>query len=58
MVLSVLFRSIAAREPYIAGLGWFNLRDEPRSMPSGLTTGLMTYEGVRKPAFYAYKDVR
>jgi len=49
---------IAAREPYIAGLGWFNLRDEPRSMPSGLTTGLMTYDGVRKPAFYAYKRVR
>jgi hypothetical protein len=49
---------IAAREPYIAGLGWFNLRDEPESMPLGLTTGLMTYEGVRKPAFFAYKRVR
>jgi hypothetical protein len=49
---------IAAREHYIAGLGWFNLRDEPTSMPLGLTTGLMTYEGVRKPAFYAYKRVR
>jgi len=49
---------IAARESYIAGLGWFNLRDEPASSPNGLTTGLMTYEGVRKPAFYAYKRVR
>jgi hypothetical protein len=49
---------IAAREHYIAGLGWFGLRDEPASMPLGLTTGLMTYAGVRKPAFYAYKRVR
>jgi hypothetical protein len=50
--------AIAAREHYIAGLGWFSLRDEPASMPRGLTTGLMTYAGVRKPAFYAYKRVR
>ncbi len=49
---------IAASHDYIAGLGWFNLRDEPASMPLGLTTGLMTYEGVRKPAFRAYKRVR
>ncbi len=50
--------AIAAREPYIAGLGWFSLLDEPRSVPRHLTTGLMTYRGVRKPAFYAYKRVR
>jgi hypothetical protein len=49
---------IAAGQRYIAGLGWFSLRDEPRSTPGALTTGLMTYSGVRKPAFYAYKRVR
>jgi len=49
---------IAASQSYIAGLGWFNLYDEPASMPLGLTTGLMTYEGVRKPAFRAYRRVR
>jgi hypothetical protein len=49
---------IAASQSYIAGLGWFNLYDEPASMPLGLTTGLMTFEGVRKPAFRAYRRVR
>ena len=47
-----------ARKPYVSGLGWFNLHDEPVTTPRGLTTGLMTYEGVRKPAFRAYKRVR
>jgi hypothetical protein len=49
---------IANRTRYIAGLGWFNLHDEPATQPYGLTTGLMTYEGTRKPAFYAYRRVR
>jgi len=46
-----------ARKPYIAGLGWFNLLDDPVTIPSHLTTGLMTYEGKRKPAYRAYKRV-
>lgn len=47
-----------ARKRYIAGLGWFNLLDERTSVPRHLTTGLMTYEGVRKPAYRAYRRVR
>jgi hypothetical protein len=43
---------------WFSGLGWFNLLDEPTSEPRGLTTGLMTYEGKRKPAFYAYRRAR
>jgi hypothetical protein len=44
-----------AKRVHAAGLGWFNLYDEPASNPIGLTTGLMTYEGVRKPSYRAYK---
>ena len=36
---------IAHRSPFIAGLGWFSLLDEPPSVPDGLTTGLMTWDG-------------
>lgn len=43
--------------PYIRGLGWFSLLDEPKSVSNGLTTGLMEYEGRRKPAYWAYRDV-
>jgi len=46
-----------ARKPYIAGLGWFNLLDDPISVPNHITTGLMTYEGKRKAAYRAYKRV-
>ena len=46
---------IANRSPFVAGLGWFNLLDEPPSVPDGLTTGLMTWDGRPKPAYYAYK---
>lgn len=46
-----------ARQPYIAGLGWFNLLDDPVTVPKHLTTGLMTYEGKRKPAYRAYKRI-
>ena len=55
--LTAAFR-IANHTPGISGLGWFNLYDEPASTPDGLTTGLMTYEGQRKPAFYAYERAR
>jgi hypothetical protein len=44
-----------ARKVRAAGIGWFNLLDEPASEPLGLTTGLMTYEGERKPAWRAFR---
>jgi hypothetical protein len=47
-----------ARQPYVAGLGWFNLLDEPPSVANGLTNGLMTYDGKRKPAYAAYRAAR
>jgi hypothetical protein len=47
-----------AKRVRAAGLGWFNLYDEPATNPVGLTTGLMTYEGRRKPAYHAYKRLR
>ncbi len=43
---------------YVAGLGWFDLADEPRSVPDGLTTGLMTWHYKPKPAFFAYEHAR
>lgn len=52
--LSAAYR-IACREPYIAGLGWIGLLDAPASEPRGVTFGLMTHRGQRKPAYYAYK---
>ena len=48
---------IATRHSWISGLGWFNLLDEPATQADGLTTGLLTYEGERKPAYRAYKRV-
>ena len=44
-----------ARRVGASGIGWFNLQDQPASDPSGLTTGLMTYEGARKPAYRAFR---
>jgi hypothetical protein len=55
--LTKAFR-IAGSASYVSGLGWFNLHDEPASILDGLTTGLMTYEGERKPAFAAYQAAR
>ncbi|MCA1835594.1 MAG: hypothetical protein LC721_04375, partial [Actinobacteria bacterium] len=55
--LSAAYR-IAWREPYIAGLGWIGLLDDPVTVPRGVTTGLMTYEGERKPAYDAYRRAR
>jgi hypothetical protein len=49
---------IAHTSPFIASLGWAGLLDEPASQPDGITTGLMTYEGKRKPAYFAYKHAR
>jgi hypothetical protein len=47
-----------AKRVNAAGLGWFSLLDEPPSMRNGLTTGLMTYHGTRKPAYRVYKRLR
>lgn len=42
---------------YVAGMGWFNLLDDPpkRHKLQQLTTGLMTWKLKRKPSFYAYQ---
>jgi hypothetical protein len=47
---------IAHSQSYVAGLGWFSLLDEPG--PRGLTGGLLTASGERKPAWYAYRAAR
>jgi hypothetical protein len=39
---------------YVAGLGWYDLQDEPTSVPEHLTEGLLTETGEHKPAFSAY----
>jgi hypothetical protein len=39
---------------YVAALGWFELLDEPAASKGRLSEGLMTADGVPKPAFYAY----
>jgi hypothetical protein len=41
--------------PYVAGLGWFTLLDEPWT-PESAAWGLMQYNGVRKQAFEAYRQ--
>jgi hypothetical protein len=50
--------AIAGSVGYVSGIGWFNLHDEPATILNGLTTGLMTFEGLRKPAFAAYAAAR
>jgi hypothetical protein len=42
---------------YVAGLGWFELLDQPQGAQS-LTDGLMTWDLKPKPAFYAYQHAR
>lgn len=42
--------------PYVAGLGWYQLLDEPPNVPGNLTNGLLTAAGQPKPAFAAYAD--
>jgi hypothetical protein len=49
---------ISRTSPFVASLGWIGLLDEPASDPIGRTFGLMTYEGERKPAYFAYKRAR
>jgi hypothetical protein len=49
---------LADSVPYVAGLGWYELLDEPTTVPEHLTEGLLTASGQPKPAFYAYARVR
>jgi hypothetical protein len=53
--LRTAFR-IARTTPYVAGLGWFSLLDEPPA-PGSAAWGLMRSDGARKPSFGAYKSV-
>ena len=47
---------VANHYPFVAGMGWFNLLDQP-PLPDdeALTNGLMTWDLVPKPAYYAYQ---
>jgi hypothetical protein len=45
---------IARREPYVAGLGWFTLSDQPID-EGGAGWGLLDSSGDPKPSFAAYK---
>lgn len=49
---------LADSAPYVAGLGWYELLDEPLSVAGHLTEGLLTATGQAKPAFYAYARAR
>lgn len=51
--LRAAFR-IAARTPYVAGMGWFTLLDEPPA-PGSANWGLMRADGTPKPAYDAFK---
>ena len=45
---------LANSVPYVAGLGWYELLDQPPTTPEPLTEGLMSASALPKPAFYAY----
>jgi hypothetical protein len=51
--LRAAFR-IALRTPYVAGLGWFSLLDEPPALGSA-NWGLLHSDGTPKPSYGAYK---
>lgn len=48
---------IAGRTPYVAGLGWFSLLDEPAA-PGSANWGLLRADGTPKPAYRAYRRAR
>ena len=48
--------AIARRTPYVAGMGWFTLLDEPPA-PGSADWGLLRSDGRPKPAFNAYENV-
>jgi hypothetical protein len=54
--LRAAFR-IAHRTPYVAGMGWFTLLDQPTTLGSA-NWGLLRANGTPKPAFNAYKHAR
>jgi len=47
---------IARRTPYVVGLGWFTLLDQPPG-PGNADWGLLRYNGVPKPSYNAYRHV-
>jgi len=51
--LSAAFR-IGDRTPYVAGIGWYSLLDEPDPI-NGFTGGLLDAQGAPKPALAAYR---
>jgi hypothetical protein len=50
--------ALASSVDYVAGLGWYDLLDEPPSAPGQLTQGLMSWNLKPKPAFSAYEHAR
>jgi hypothetical protein len=56
--LTAAFRLVNSVD-YVAGMGWFNLIDQP-PLPDdqNLTNGLLTYKLKPKPAYYAYQHAR
>ena len=52
--LSAAF-TIAARTPYVAGMGWFTLLDELPGEGEHAGWGLLDADGIPKPSFFAYK---
>ncbi len=54
--IAAAFRE-AGKTSYVAGVGWLGLLDEPLA-PFNRTTGLLTYNLQRKPAFFAYQQAK
>ncbi len=46
--------SLVDKLPYVAGLGWYRIDDE-QAYSGSADWGLLTYDGQRKPSFYAYQ---
>jgi hypothetical protein len=53
--LRAAFR-IAQSTPYVAGMGWFTLLDQPAA-PGSANWGLLRADGRPKPAYNAYRNV-
>jgi hypothetical protein len=41
--------------PYVKGLGWYRLDDEPETIAGSADWGLVRYTGAQKPSFAAYQ---
>ena len=46
---------LVARVPYVKGLGWYRLDDEPDTIAGSADWGLLRYTGEQKPSFAAYQ---